>query len=113
MNLLDIFQTIAALFSVGGVLYLGIKNLPHETKNTDAMTVNTALDATDKALNLNKKYVDKILSLDADNTTLKQKMAELAMKVEAPQKYRLAVEFQTSTPPQVDKVEITPVDIEA
>jgi hypothetical protein len=88
------------------VLYLNFRKAPTELRINNATATDKALEATDKALALNKRYIERIDSLEARNTILESRLD----KVENPKKYHIVVEFETSTPPQVGKVEIIPIE---
>lgn len=110
MDLNSIVTLVTLVISVAsgiGVLYLNFRKAPFEIKHEGADAASSALDAADKALSLNKRYVDRIASLETRNDDLEQRV----LKVESPQKYQIVVEFQTSTPPQVDKVSIVPCEV--
>ena len=87
-----------------GVLYLNFKKAPGEMEQTTSDAADKALDAADKALGLNTRYIARIESLEGRNKDLEQRV----LRVESPQKYQIVVEFETSAPPRVGKVSITP-----
>jgi hypothetical protein len=105
-TIMSLSGLVVSVSTAGVLAYLQWKKNPVEIKSTRADTASTALEATDKALALNKKYIERIDSLETRNDELEHRLD----KMEKPQKYHIVVEFETSIPPQVGKVEIIPID---
>lgn len=98
-NITDVLQWIVSVASLIGIIYLRYRKLPGEVKQTNGDASDKFASAATKTAALNEKYLKMITDL--------QTRLEAVEKIK---RYQIVVEFETSIPPQVGKVEVVPLE---